>query len=201
MHAPGSRRPAGPGVLQQHLDDPRGGEVLGQEADSPTRPRRSISANSTRAKRCATPFRRSPFPGEQNQLQYTRLGAVVPPWNLPCAIMTGMTTAALVTGNTVVLKPSSDAPAIAAFFTEIRRRPLPAGVVNYVSGGGGTVGNTIVERPLTRFVAFTGSKEVGLAASTRRQPTASGPDLDQAGDRRDGGQGLRRRRGRRWTRR
>ncbi len=117
------------------------------------------------ALRYAGPQPLTRYPGEENQLQYIPLGvgAVIPPWNFPCAIMAGMTTAALVTGNTVVLKPSSDAPAIAALFMEILQEAgLPPGVVNFVSGGGGTVGNTIVEHPRTRFVAFTGSKEVGL---------------------------------------
>jgi 1-pyrroline-5-carboxylate dehydrogenase len=103
--------------------------------------------------------------GEENELQYIPLGvgAVIPPWNFPCAILVGMTTAALVTGNTVVLKPSSDSPAIAAFFMNILiEAGLPPGVVNFVTGGGGTVGNTLVEHPRVRFVAFTGSKEVGL---------------------------------------
>ncbi len=105
------------------------------------------------------------IPGEENEMRYIPLGvgAVIPPWNVPCAILAGMTTAAVVTGNTVVLKPSSDAPAIAAFFVDILAAAgLPAGVVNFVTGSGATVGNTIVEHPLTRFIAFTGSKEVGL---------------------------------------
>jgi 1-pyrroline-5-carboxylate dehydrogenase len=105
------------------------------------------------------------FPGERNELRYIPLGvgAVIPPWNFPCAIMVGMTSAAFVTGNTVVMKPSSDAPAIAAFFMSILEEAgLPPGVVNFVSGSGGVVGNTLVEHPKTRFIAFTGSKEVGL---------------------------------------
>jgi 1-pyrroline-5-carboxylate dehydrogenase len=103
--------------------------------------------------------------GEENELQYIPLGvgAVIPPWNFPCAILVGMTTAALVTGNTVILKPSSDSPAIAAFFMNILLEAgLPPGVVNFVTGSGGTVGNALVEHPRVRFVAFTGSKEVGL---------------------------------------
>jgi 1-pyrroline-5-carboxylate dehydrogenase len=103
--------------------------------------------------------------GEDNELHYLPLGvgAVLPPWNFPCAIMVGMTVAALVTGNTVVLKPSSDSPAIAAFFMEILREAgLPPGVVNYVTGDGASIGNALVENPQTRFIAFTGSKEVGL---------------------------------------
>lgn len=102
---------------------------------------------------------------EDNELRYIPLGvgAVIPPWNFPCAIMVGMTTAAMVTGNTVVLKPSSDSPAIAAFFISILTEAgLPPGVVNFVTGGGSTVGNALVEHPKIRFIAFTGSKEVGL---------------------------------------
>ena len=105
------------------------------------------------------------LPTEYNELRYIPLGvgAVIPPWNFPCAILAGMTTAALVTGNTVVLKPSSDAPAVAAFFMSILQEAgLPPGVVNFLTGSGSTVGNILVENPKVRFIAFTGSKEVGL---------------------------------------
>ena len=104
-------------------------------------------------------------PGEYNTLRYIPLGvgAIIPPWNFPCAIMAGMTTAAAITGNTVILKPASDAPIIAARFAEILREAgLPDGVVNYVPGSGAEIGDYIVEHPRTRFIAFTGSKEVGL---------------------------------------
>jgi 1-pyrroline-5-carboxylate dehydrogenase len=102
---------------------------------------------------------------EDNDLVYIPLGAgaVIPPWNFPLAIMTGMTTAAVVTGNTVVLKPSSDAPWIAyRFFALLEEAGLPAGVVNFLSGGGGEVGDPLVQHPRIRFISFTGSKEVGL---------------------------------------
>ncbi len=102
---------------------------------------------------------------EDSELRYIPLGvgAVIPPWNFPCAIMVGMTTAALVTGNTVVLKPSSDSPAIAAFFmTILQEAGLPPGVVNFLTGSGSTVGNVLIEHPKVRFIAFTGSKEVGM---------------------------------------
>lgn len=105
------------------------------------------------------------YPGEFNELRYIPLGVgvVIPPWNFPCAIMAGMTSAALVTGNTVVLKPSSDAPVIAAKFMEVLEEAgVPAGVVNFVPGSGASCGDTMVGHPLTRFIAFTGSKEVGL---------------------------------------
>lgn len=102
---------------------------------------------------------------ERNALEYIPLGvgAVIPPWNFPLAIMLGMTSAAFVAGNAVLLKPSSDAPVIAAkLFEVLEEVGLPAGVVNYVPGSGGEVGDYIVQHPRVRFVAFTGSKEVGL---------------------------------------
>src|SRR5438874_606054 len=108
--------------------------------------------------------------GEQNHLEYIPLGvgAVIPPWNFPLAIMAGMTAAAIVTGNTVVLKPSSDAPAIAyKFFELLEEAGLPAGVVNFITGSGAEVGDVVVDHPHTRFVAFTGSKEVGLRINER----------------------------------
>src|SRR5215470_15428287 len=108
--------------------------------------------------------------GEDNQLDYIPLGvgAVIPPWNFPCAIMAGMTAAAIVTGNTVVLKPSSDAPAIAfKFFELLEEAGLPPGVVNFMTGSGAEVGDVVVDHPHTRFVAFTGSKEVGLRINER----------------------------------
>ncbi|MEO0071220.1 MAG: L-glutamate gamma-semialdehyde dehydrogenase [candidate division WOR-3 bacterium] len=107
----------------------------------------------------------TPYSGEIQEVRYIPLGAgvIIPPWNFPCAIMAGMTTAAAVSGNTVVLKPASDAPLIAAMFMEcLEEAGLPPGVVNYLTGPGGTVGNYLVEHPKTRFISFTGSKDVGL---------------------------------------
>ena len=105
------------------------------------------------------------IPTERSELVYIPLGvgAVIPPWNFPLAILTGMTTASFVSGNTVVLKPSSDAPAIAAKFMEVvEEAGVPEGVVNYLTGPGRIAGEVLVQHPKTRFVAFTGSKEVGL---------------------------------------
>jgi len=110
------------------------------------------------------------IPGEENNLDYVPLGvgAVIPPWNFPLAIMAGMTLAAVVTGNTVVLKPSSDAPTIAfKFFEMLEEAGLPPGVVNFMTGSGAEVGDVIVDHPKTRFVAFTGSKEIGLRVNER----------------------------------
>ena len=117
------------------------------------------------------------YPGERNQLVYIPLGvgAVIPPWNFPFAIMAGMTAAAIVTGNTIVLKPSSDSPTIAARFIDVLEEAgMPPGVVNFCPGSGATFGNAIVEHPKTRFVAFTGSKEVGLDIHERAAKTQPG---------------------------
>jgi 1-pyrroline-5-carboxylate dehydrogenase len=103
--------------------------------------------------------------GERDSLVYVPLGigAIIPPWNFPLAITVGMTTAAIVTGNTVVVKPASDTPAIAwQFFQLMEEVGLPAGVFNFVTGSGGVVGDTLVRHPKTRFVSFTGSREVGI---------------------------------------
>jgi 1-pyrroline-5-carboxylate dehydrogenase len=115
--------------------------------------------------------------GEDNALQYIGLGVgtVIPPWNFPLAIMAGMTAAAVVTGNTVVLKPSSDAPTIAYKFYELLEEAgMPAGVVNFMTGSGAEVGDVIVDHPRTRFVAFTGSKEIGLRINERAAKTQEG---------------------------
>jgi 1-pyrroline-5-carboxylate dehydrogenase len=105
------------------------------------------------------------LPGERDTLMYIPLGvgAVIPPWNFPCAIMAGMTVASIVSGNTVILKPSSDSPTIAAKFVELLEEAgMPEGVVNFCPGAGASFGDAVVAHPKTRFIAFTGSREVGL---------------------------------------
>jgi 1-pyrroline-5-carboxylate dehydrogenase len=105
------------------------------------------------------------MPGERDTLFYIPLGvgAVIPPWNFPCAIMAGMTLASIVSGNTVILKPSSDSPTIAAKFVELLEEAgMPDGVVNFCPGAGASFGDAVVAHPKTRYVAFTGSREVGL---------------------------------------
>jgi 1-pyrroline-5-carboxylate dehydrogenase len=111
------------------------------------------------------PLTQSPLKDEINELRYIPLGAgvVIPPWNFPLAIMAGMTTSAIVTGNTVVLKPSDDSPIIAAKFVELMEQiGLPPGVINFLPADGPTVGEYLVTHPQTRFVSFTGSMAVGL---------------------------------------
>src|SRR5271169_2645824 len=110
------------------------------------------------------------LPGERDWLRYIPLGVgvVISPWNFPGAIMGGMTLASIVCGNTVILKPSSDSPTIAAKFFEILEEAgLPDGVVNFCPGNRNSFGNAIVEHPKTRYIAFTGSKEVGLHINQR----------------------------------
>lgn len=105
------------------------------------------------------------IPTEKSELWYIPLGVgvVVPPWNFPLAILTGMASAAVVAGNTVVLKPSSDSPLTGwMFFNLMREVGLPAGVINFMTGAGASVGDVLVAHPKTRFVSFTGSKEVGI---------------------------------------
>jgi 1-pyrroline-5-carboxylate dehydrogenase len=106
-----------------------------------------------------------PMPGEDNRLEYIPLGVgiVIPPWNFPLAIMVGMTTASIVSGNTVILKPASTTPVIAfKFFEILEDAGLPPGVLNYVPGSGAEIGDFLVTHKLTRYIAFTGSREVGL---------------------------------------
>jgi 1-pyrroline-5-carboxylate dehydrogenase len=132
------------------------------------------SREALRLAKATTPIQ---LPGERNELLYIPLGvgAVIPPWNFPFAIMAGMTSAAIVTGNTVILKPSSDSPTIAAKFVEVLEEAgMPGGVVNFCPGSGATFGNAIVEHPKTRFIAFTGSKAVGLDIHERAAKTQPG---------------------------
>jgi 1-pyrroline-5-carboxylate dehydrogenase len=122
----------------------------------------------------ATPIQ---YPGERDELIYIPLGvgAVIPPWNFPFAIMAGMTAASIVTGNTVILKPSSDAPTIAAKFVEVLEEAgMPDNVVSFCPGSGATFGKAIVEDSRTRFISFTGSKAVGLDIHERAAKTRPG---------------------------
>jgi len=117
------------------------------------------------------------FPGEENELRYIPLGVtvVIPPWNFPGAIMGGMSAAALVAGNTVVLKPASTAPAIAYKFVEIMYEAgLPRKALTFLPGPGSQIGDALVDHPLTRMIAFTGSKEVGLRIFERASKVNEG---------------------------
>lgn len=107
----------------------------------------------------------TPYEGEHLTLTYIPLGvgAIIPPWNFPCAIACGMMSAAIVTGNTVVFKPAEQSPLIAWMVAELFwNNGLPAGVLNFLTGPGAIVGARMVDHPQTRFIAFTGSLAVGL---------------------------------------
>jgi len=126
--------------------------------------------------RLAAPQKLTPMRGEKNYMKYIPLGVgvIIPPWNFAAAIMGGMTLAAIVTGNTAVVKPSSDSPTIAAIFIDILYESgVPRDVVSFFTGPGGTAGEALVTHPKTRFIAFTGSMEAGLRISehaARKQP-------------------------------
>ncbi len=116
------------------------------------------------------------MPGEKDEMRYLALGVgiVIPPWNFPLAILAGMTAAALVTGNTVVIKPSSETPTVAAKFAELLLEAgFPARSFCFLPGSGSAIGDLLVEHPKTRFIAFTGSRDVGLRINelaARTQP-------------------------------
>ncbi len=112
----------------------------------------------------------TPVKGERNRLSYVPMGVavVIAPWNFPCAILTGMTAAAIVSGNPVVLKPSSLAPAIGFAVVEaFEEAGLPPGVLNFLPCSGGEVGDLLVDSPRTRLVSFTGSRDVGVRIHER----------------------------------
>jgi 1-pyrroline-5-carboxylate dehydrogenase len=127
--------------------------------------------------RLAEPQKLTPMRGERNYLVYIPLGVgvVVPPWNFPCAIMAGIVVASLVTGNTVVVKPAADSPTIAAKFIDILfEAGVPKEAVNFITGPGSVIGDVMVQHPKTRYIGFTGSKEVGLRISELAAKAAPG---------------------------
>jgi RHH-type transcriptional regulator, proline utilization regulon repressor / proline dehydrogenase / delta 1-pyrroline-5-carboxylate dehydrogenase len=117
------------------------------------------------------------LPGEDNSYFYEPRGVavVIAPWNFPLAILCGMTGAALVTGNTVVMKPAEQSSIIAAKLMEVFREiGLPPGVVNYLPGVGEEIGPTLVQHPETALVAFTGSRGVGMVLNRQTAELAPG---------------------------
>jgi 1-pyrroline-5-carboxylate dehydrogenase len=105
------------------------------------------------------------LPDEATDFRYVPLGVgvIIPPWNFPCAILTGMTMAPVAAGNAVILKPASNTPVIGAKMVEIMHEAgVPAGIVNFLPGDGSAIGDLLVDHPQVRFIAFTGSKDVGV---------------------------------------
>ena len=117
------------------------------------------------------------YPGETNVSFLRPLGAgvVIPPWNFPLAILAGMAVGPVAAGNTVVLKPASNTPMIGAMFMDaVQAAGVPPGAINFLPGAGGTIGDALVDNPRTRFINFTGSKEVGLRIAGRAASVQSG---------------------------
>ncbi len=105
------------------------------------------------------------LPNEATDFRYMPLGVgvVIPPWNFPCAILTGLTSGPVVAGNTVVLKPSSNTPVIGYKMMEIfEEAGVPAGVINFLPGSSSEIGDLLVESPRVRFISFIGSRDVGV---------------------------------------
>jgi RHH-type proline utilization regulon transcriptional repressor/proline dehydrogenase/delta 1-pyrroline-5-carboxylate dehydrogenase len=118
------------------------------------------------AERLMAPEKLGDVSGEENTLlrEPRGIAAVIAPWNFPLAILTGMTAAALATGNGAILKPAEQSPLIAARLVEVLREAgVPEDVVQYLPGAGESVGRALVEHPDVDVIAFTGSKEVGLS--------------------------------------
>jgi 1-pyrroline-5-carboxylate dehydrogenase len=117
------------------------------------------------------------LPGEQDEMVYIPLGVgiVIPPWNFPLAILAGMTVATLVTGNTAIIKPSSETPTIAAKFAEVLLEAgFPERSFTLLTGSGAAVGDVLVQHAKTRFIAFTGSRDVGLRINELAAKTQAG---------------------------
>ena len=117
------------------------------------------------------------MPGERDEMRYLALGVgvVIPPWNFALAILCGMTIAALVTGNTVVIKPSSETPVVAAVFAEaLLEAGFPGECFSLITGDGTEIGEVMVAHPKTRFVSFTGSRAVGLQVNENAARTQPG---------------------------
>ena len=116
------------------------------------------------------------LPGEHGEMRYLPLGVgvVIPPWNFAFAILVGMAVAALVTGNVVIIKPSSETPTVAAKFVEVLREAgFPPRSFSFITGSGAAIGDVLVQHPKTRFISFTGSRDVGLhinELAARHQP-------------------------------
>lgn len=128
-------------------------------------------ARLDRPRRYASP------PGEDNTGEYLGRGVAVAiaPWNFPLAILTGMSTAALVAGNPVVVKPASNTPRVGRLLVEaFRAAGLPAGVLQFLPGSGGAVGDALVRHSGVHTIAFTGSREVGLGIHAAAAQTPAG---------------------------
>lgn len=127
--------------------------------------------------RLSEPLSLESYQGEDDYAFYVPIGvgAIIPPWNFPLAILTGMSSSAIVAGNAILLKPASATPVIAAQFVAIMEEAgLPPGVLNFVPGDGSTIGDYIVRHSQIRFISFTGSREVGIRINQLAAEVAPG---------------------------
>ncbi len=126
---------------------------------------------------------KSANPNERTQSVLKPYGVwgVISPFNFPSAIAIGMSSGALITANTVVLKPASDTPLSAFKFVDLIYKKVPAGAINLVTGQGSVVGQTIIESPLVSGIAFTGSKEVGMSGFKTFTSKAPRPFISEMG--------------------
>jgi len=124
-----------------------------------------------------------PNPHEKTQTIMNPYGVwgIIAPFNFPSAIAIGMTTGALITGNTAVLKPASDAPLSSFQFAKIIFPKLPDGAINFVTGFGGIVGKTLIESPDVDGIAFTGSQEIGMKGLQEFTKFSSKPFISEMG--------------------
>jgi len=130
-----------------------------------------------RALKLANPEPTVQLSGERDQMIYIALGVgvIIPPWNFPLAILLGMTAASLVTGNTVIIKPSSETPTVAAKFAEaLLEAGFPPQSFSLFTGSGAAIGDILVSHPKTRFISFTGSRDVGLHINELAAKTPKG---------------------------
>lgn len=121
--------------------------------------------NGRQAIRLGGPIEMPSVDEEANTFHYLPIGvgAIIPPWNFPCAIFTNMTMAPVIAGNAVVVKPASNTPVIGyKVFELMLEAGVPHGVINFLPGNGDDIGDNLVDHPGVRFVAFTGSKAVGV---------------------------------------
>jgi len=123
----------------------------------------------------------SPNEKTQSVLKPYGVWGIISPFNFPSAIAIGMSSGALITANTIVLKPASDTPISAFKFVESIYRKIPSGAINLVTGQGSVVGKAIVDSPLVSGIAFTGSKEVGLSGFSAFTSKSPKPFISEMG--------------------
>jgi len=125
----------------------------------------------------------NPNPHEKTQTVMKPFGVwgIIAPFNFPSAIAIGMSTGALLTGNTVILKPASDAPISSFLFAKIIYSKLPAGTINFVTGSGSVLGRALIEHPDVDGVAFTGSRDVGMTGFKEFTKTFAKPFISEMG--------------------